>query len=89
MAMAARSPHWSRVATLLGKERALFFANGVAAQMTVLRLHAERAGTRNVAIHPQSHVDVDEANGVEHAGGLRLVRLADTRPLTLPIATDR
>ncbi|ABQ67440.1 L-threonine aldolase [Rhizorhabdus wittichii RW1] len=92
--MAARSPDFygmggavaeleAQVAALLGKERGLFFVNGMTAQMTVLRRHADLAGTPNVVIHPLSHMDVDEANGLERAAGLTPVRLGRHAPFAL------
>lgn len=72
-----------RTAKLLGKESGLFVMKGVTAQFSVLRRYAELAGTDNVAIHPLSHIDVDELNGLERVAGLAPVRLGGSAPFTL------
>lgn len=72
-----------RVARLLGKPAALFFAKGMTAQLACLRTHVEQAGTANVAIHPQGHMDVDEAGAIERVGGIVPVRLGRYRPFTV------
>lgn len=69
-----------RVAGLLGKPAAMFFAKGVTAQLAVLRVHAQRAGCDTVAVHPASHLDLDEANAIERVGGLRVVRVGRHMP---------
>ena len=46
-----------RVATLLGKQSALFVPTGTMAQQAVLRVHADRRGTRAIAFHPTCHLD--------------------------------
>src|SRR5690242_9142597 len=43
-----------RVAELLGKPAATFFAKGVIAQQCVLRVRAQEAHALNVALHPLS-----------------------------------
>jgi threonine aldolase len=47
----------ARVATLLGKQAALFLPTGTMAQQAVLRVHADRRGSSNVAFHPTCHLD--------------------------------
>jgi threonine aldolase len=71
-----------RVATLLAKPAALFFAKGMVAQMSALKVHAERAGTGAVALHPQSHFDVDERDALHRVIGLRPVRVGRYQPFT-------
>ena len=46
-----------RVSDLLGKEAALFVPTGTMAQQAVLRVHADRRGSPNVAFHPTCHLD--------------------------------
>jgi threonine aldolase len=46
-----------RVASLLGKQAALFVPTGTMAQQAVLRVHADRRGSANVAFHPTCHLD--------------------------------
>src|SRR4051812_20945420 len=47
----------ARTAALLGKETGLFVIKGVIAQLAVLKVYAERAGTSNIAVHPLGHMD--------------------------------
>jgi threonine aldolase len=47
----------SEVATLLGKQAALFVPTGTMAQQATLRVHADRRGSRTVAFHPTCHLD--------------------------------
>ncbi|MDP9111011.1 MAG: beta-eliminating lyase-related protein [Candidatus Eremiobacteraeota bacterium] len=53
------------IAQLLGKECAAFMPSGTMAQQIALRVHAERSGNRNVALHPQSHLLVSEENAFQ------------------------
>ncbi len=46
-----------KVASLLGKEAALFVPTGTMAQQATLRVHADRRGCANVAFHPTCHLD--------------------------------
>lgn len=70
----------TRVAELLGKPAGLFFVKGVTAQLAVLKAYAEASGRANVALHPMSHIDLDEANAVERVTGLRAIRLGKYTP---------
>src|SRR6185312_15085413 len=49
-----------RTADLLGKPKAMFFIKGMIAQMAVLRVAAERAGSPNIVVHRMSHIEQDE-----------------------------
>lgn len=72
------------LATLLGKEATLFIQKGVVAQQMALRVWTERTGKRTVALHPKSHIDIDEHNAYERL--LQLIGLrvgVDHRPFTL------
>lgn len=72
------------LATLLGKEAALFVHKGVVAQQMALRVWTERTGKRTVALHPKSHIDIDEHNAYERLLQLIGLRIgADHRPFTL------
>lgn len=71
-----------RGAALLGKPSARFFIKGMIAQMCVLRVLAERAGTPNVALHPLSHIDYDEEGAPWRLHGLQAVRLGRCTPFT-------
>ena len=71
------------VAGLLGKEAGLWVPKGVVAQQAALKVHAATSGRTTVAIHPKSHIAVDEANAMERLAGLTTVRIgADPRPFT-------
>ncbi|MGQ3046008.1 MAG: threonine aldolase family protein [Niveispirillum sp.] len=73
-----------QVAELLGKPSALFFHKAVVGQQAVLFAHRERTGRRLVAVHPRSHIAVDESDAVERLSDLRLVRIGpDDAPFTL------
>lgn len=53
------------IAKLLGKEAVAFMPSGTMAQQVALRVHADRSGNRNVALHPQSHVMLSEENAFQ------------------------
>jgi threonine aldolase len=60
----------AEVAALLGKPAARFFHKGVAAQLAALRVYCgDRDGP--VAMHPQSHIAIDEADAYRELMGLR------------------
>src|SRR6185437_8932690 len=62
-------------AALLGKEAALFFHKGVVAQQVALLVHAQARNRRVVALHPKSHLAVDESDAVDRLAGLLSLRL--------------
>ena len=71
------------VASLLGKEAGLWFPKGVVAQQAALKVHAAASGRTTVAIHPKSHIAIDEAGAMERLAGLTTARVgADHRPFT-------
>src|SRR5215472_16666288 len=51
------------VTGLFQKEAAAFFPSGVMAQQAALRIHADRAGTRRVALPDLSHLLIHEEDG--------------------------
>lgn len=63
-----------QVAALLGKPAARYFHKGVAAQLAALRVHCGD-GDGPVALHPQSHIAIDEADAFEQLMGLRGLRV--------------
>ncbi|GGO32302.1 threonine aldolase family protein [Micromonospora parathelypteridis] len=84
-----------RVASLLGKDEALFFPSGTMAQQVALRIHADRRGRRAFAAHPQCHLEVWEQQGYAVVHGLRfqavgdrhrLMTLADLAAVAEPLA---
>ena len=83
------------VADLLGKPAAVFLPKGVIAQLAILRTWADRANRDLVALHPRSHVAVDEAEAYAVLHGLRGVKigrdhapfdLADLAAISEPLA---
>ncbi|MGW5557738.1 beta-eliminating lyase-related protein [Micromonospora sp. NPDC003944] len=60
-----------RMASLLGKDDALFFPSGTMAQQVALRVHADRRGRQAFAAHPQSHLEAWEHRGHHVVHGLR------------------
>jgi threonine aldolase len=64
-----------RVADLLGKPAAVFGPSGKMLQNAALRVWADRAGHRTVALHPQSHIAADEADAYREVFGLEGVGL--------------
>ena len=63
------------VAELLGKPAAVFVPSGIMAQQSALRVYADRAGTRRVALHGLSHFLQHELNALEEVHHLRIERL--------------
>lgn len=70
----------ARTIGLLGKDAGLFVIKGVTAQLCVLAAYAEARGTRNVAVPAMSHLELDEAQGLERAAGLRAIPLGRHQP---------
>ena len=64
-----------RIASLLGKPAAVFVPKGTVAQMAALRVHTDRRLTRTVALHPLSHIDLDEDGAAERLHHLTLLRV--------------
>jgi threonine aldolase len=72
------------VATLLGKQAAVFCTSGKAAQLSALRVHADRRGRNVVAAHPRSHIVEDENDTIGTLYGLRVARVGSpVDPFTL------
>jgi threonine aldolase len=69
------------VADLLGKPAGLWLPKGVVAQQAALKVHAAVSGRVTVAIHPKSHIAIDEAGAIERLAGLTAIRVgADAGP---------
>src|SRR3954469_16904108 len=78
----------ARVASLLGKEAAVWMPSGTMAQQIALRIHADRRGSPTVAFHPHCHLDVHEERGYQHLHGLRAKLLGDRHRLIEPADLD-
>jgi threonine aldolase len=83
------------IAQLLGKEAAVFMPSGTMAQQIALRIHADARRTNTIALHPQSHLLVSEANalhalhdlrGVPAGDRYKLYTLADLQAIAQPLA---
>jgi threonine aldolase len=62
------------VADLLGKEAALWFPKGIVAQQAALLIHAAVRDSKVVALHPKSHLALDEADALDRLAGLTMAR---------------
>ncbi len=62
------------IATLLGKEAAIFMPKGVIAQLVALRTWGDLKGRSAVLLHPQCHIDQDEQAAYERLDQLIPVR---------------
>ena len=72
------------VAALLGKDAAVFCTSGKAAQLSALRVHADRRGHDVVAAHPRSHIVEDEDDAIGTLYGMRVARVGTlVAPFTL------
>lgn len=83
------------IATLLGKEAAVFLPSGTMAQQIALRIWAERGRNSTVAFHPTCHLEIHEQKGYELLHGLhgrlvgersRLITLDDLCKTPGPLA---
>ncbi len=64
-----------QVADMLGKEAGVFVMKGIIAQLTALRVWTDRSGAWTVALHPQSHIDLDEGDAYERLHPLHGIRI--------------
>jgi threonine aldolase len=60
----------TKVASLLGKQAALFVPSGTMAQQATLRVHAERRGRKTIVFHPACHLESHEERGYQRLHGL-------------------
>ena len=67
----------AEVGALLGKPAATFFHKGVAAQLAALAVWSGGVRDARVALHRQSHIELDEEQAFEHVLGLRGQRLGE------------
>ncbi len=61
----------TRVAKLLGKEKALFVYKGTAAQLIAMKVASESRNNKNIILHPKSHIAFDEENAYQTLTGLK------------------
>jgi len=72
------------VASLLGKDAALFFPTGTMAQQAALRVHADRRSSRTIAFHPACHMETNEERGYQRLHGLFGLPVG---PITEPLSS--
>jgi threonine aldolase len=60
----------TQIATLLGKEAALFLPSGTMAQPIALRIWATRLGRHSIAFHPTCHLELHEESAYRLLHGL-------------------
>jgi threonine aldolase len=60
----------AEVAAVLGLSAAVYLPSGVMAQLSVLRVHADRRGRRTVLFHPECHLREHEDQALERLHGL-------------------
>jgi threonine aldolase len=65
------------LATLLGKETAVFMPSGTMAQAVALRVWCEKSGSRTVGLHPLSHLERNESQAYRLLHGLSAHYLGD------------
>lgn len=74
----------AEVAELLGHQAALFLPTGTMAQQIALRLHADAAAVRTVAMHPTAHPLLHESDSLTRVQGLDVRAIGNPRlPTTL------
>jgi threonine aldolase len=60
----------AEVASLLGKDSAIFLPTGTMAQQATLRVHADRRASRSVVFHPMCHMETNEERGYQRLHAL-------------------
>lgn len=66
-----------KMASILGKEEAVFFPSGTMAQQIALRIWCDEKGIRKVAYHPLSHLEIHEEDGLKEIHKIESILLAD------------
>ena len=83
-------PFQEKMATILGKESSVFFPSGTMAQQIALRIWSDQQGSKQVAYHPLSHLEIHEQDGLKELHHLepilvgeanRLITLSDVEAL--------
>lgn len=72
----------NEVAGMLGKEAGVFVMKGIIAQLVAMRVWADRSHSLTVALHPLSHIDLDEGDAYERLHPLHGIRLGNRGPFT-------
>lgn len=66
-----------KMAQILEKEAAVFFPSGTMAQQIALRIWCDEKGSKKVAYHPLSHLEIREEDGLKELQGIETLLLAD------------
>lgn len=66
-----------KMASFLGKEKAVFFPSGTMAQQIALRIWCDEKESAKVAYHPLSHLEIHEEDGLKKLHGIETVLLTD------------
>lgn len=66
-----------KMASFLGKERAVFFPSGTMAQQIALRIWCDGAGNTKVAYHPLCHLEIHENDGLKMLHHIQPILIAD------------
>ncbi|GKU78026.1 low specificity L-threonine aldolase [Paenibacillus sp. L3-i20] len=78
-----------RMASMVGKESAIFFPSGTMAQQIALRIWSDEVGKKKVAYHPFCHLELHEQDALKELHHLEPILLADsTRPVLLQDLLD-
>jgi threonine aldolase len=72
-----------QMAELLGKESAIFVIKGVIAQLAAMRIWTDKSACATVALHPKSHIDLDEESAYQRLHALQPIRLGNYNPFTV------
>lgn len=67
----------TKMATYLGKEKAVFFPSGTMAQQIALRIWCDDKGLKKVAYHPLCHLEIHEEDGLKELHHIEPVLLAN------------
>jgi threonine aldolase len=67
----------AKMATFLGKEKAVFFPSGTMAQQIALRIWCDEKGSAKVANHPLCHLEIHEEDGLKELHKIETVLIAD------------
>jgi threonine aldolase len=71
----------AEVASMLGKEKAVFMPSGTMAQQIALRIWSDEAGLNAVAYHPTCHLEIHEQMAYRELHHLRAILLGETSRL--------
>lgn len=66
---------------LLGKRASVFMPSGTMAQQIALRIHADRRGTKTVALHPTAHLELHEDDAYRVLHGIDPRKIGDGKTL--------